>query len=165
VKTIPLTRGQFTIIDDCDYERLSHFKWWALCCNGDFYAAYQSSERPRKKILMHRLVIYAPRGVEVDHINGDTLDNRRINLRLATHAQNGRNRRIDRTSTSGFKGVHFYRSSRRWNAQITFQGKRYNLGYFDTPELAAAEYDKAARLLFRQFARTNAAQVEQQQPH
>jgi hypothetical protein len=156
MKLIPLTRGLVAIVDETDYQRLSRIKWYALRCNRTFYAACHSSERPRKMILMHRLVVYAPSVKKVDHINGNTLDNRRANLRLASNAQNLHNCKVARTNnTSGFKGAIFDKRIGRWAAQIRFRGKRYNLGYFDTPELAAQEYDRAARLLFRQFARTN----------
>ncbi|MBV8278501.1 MAG: HNH endonuclease [Verrucomicrobia bacterium] len=104
---------------------------------------------------MHRLIVNAPPGVQVDHVNGDGLDNRRANLRLASATQNAHNRKIRRDNTSGFKGVRFDQSSQRWDARITFQGKRYYLGLFVTAELAARTYDQAARRLFGDFARTN----------
>jgi hypothetical protein len=152
---IQLSRGLVAIVDDCDYERLSGFKWYASLEGKRFYAVHGR----KQKIRMHRLILYAPRGKEVDHINGNTLDNRRGNLRLATRAQNGRNRRISRTNTSGFKGVHLHKRTGRWNAQIKFRGKIYNLGCFDTPEEAAREYDRAARLAFGKFSRLNFALI------
>lgn len=154
MKQILLTRGLVAIVDDQDYQRLSRFKWYAACFQGTFYAVHKDRKDPGA-ILIHRLVLYAPRGMEVDHRNGDTLDNRRQNLRLATHAQNLRNRGLVRTNTNGYKGIRFCKQTRRWHAQIMFKGKYYHLGCFDTPELAAKEYNRAAKLLFREFARLN----------
>jgi HNH endonuclease/AP2 domain len=154
MKTIQLTKGQVAIVDDQDYQRLSHFKWCAQASYGQFYAVH-FDHVTRTQIRMHRLVLYAPRDVEADHVNGDTLDNRRANLRLAAHAENMRNRRIPSTNTSGFKGVGFHKLRRRWQAYIKVRGKQYHLGCFATPEAAAAEYDRAARLSFGRFARTN----------
>jgi len=155
MKQIPLTRGLVAIVDDEDYARLSHFKWYALYGRGACYAAHTVSQKPYKVIPMHRLILYAPSRMEVDHANGDTLDNRRCNLRLASRAQNARNSKIHRTNKSGYKGVDFRKRERRWRAQIMFQGKTYHLGYFDTAELAAQAYDAAARMAFGKFARTN----------
>jgi hypothetical protein len=150
VKTIPLTCGLVAIVDDQDYERLSCFKW----CASHRYAVH-CDHVTRTQIRMHRLVLYAPRGVEADHVNGDTLDNRRANLRLAAHAENMRNSRISSTNGSGFKGVSFDERRRCWRAQIMFRQRQYHLGYFDMPELAAQEYNRGARLLFGKFARLN----------
>jgi hypothetical protein len=155
MKLIHLTQGLVAIVDDEDFERISKFKWHASASrNGRFDAAHKSND-VRRSILMHRLILYAPHGKEVDHINGDTLDNRRNNLRLAARDQNGQNRKIPRNNTSGFKGVIFDKQDRCWKARIRFRGKQYHLGYFDTPEAAGQQYDRAARLFFRQFARTN----------
>jgi hypothetical protein len=156
MKLIPLTQGQVAIVDDQDYERLSRFKWHATRCRNSFYAASEYGPRKDQKgVFMHRLIIYARRGMEVDHINGDTLDNRRHNLRLATRSQNARNSKTRRDYLSGFKGVCFDKERQKWMAYITLRQKYYNLGRFDTREEAAMTYDKAARLLHREFARTN----------
>jgi hypothetical protein len=160
IKTISLTLGLVAIVDEADYERLRALKWGAQWSRGNFYAVHGDWELGRG-ISMHRLVIYAPGGMEVDHINGDTLDNRRENLRLATHEQNVRNRRIiSRNNSSGYKGVCFYKRLLRWGARIRFRGKNYHLGLFDSAQLAAQEYDKGARLFFGRFARTNFQMAE-----
>jgi len=144
IKTIGLTRGLVAIVNEADYERLRALKWSA-----------QWDWELGRGIGMHRLVIYAPGGTGVDHINGDTLDNRRGNLRLATSEQNGRNQKISRKNSTGYKGVVFYKRRGRWGARIRFRGKQYHLGLFDSALLAALEYDKWARLLFGRFARPN----------
>lgn len=95
------------------------------------------------------------KGEMVDHINGDTLRNTRDNLRLATRSQNAQNRKINKNSKSGFKGVHFHKQTSTWRAAITLDGKCKYLGSFKTPELAARAYNEAAIQVFGEFARIN----------
>ena len=105
---------------------------------------------------LHRFILMAPPGVLVDHANGDGLDCRRSNLRLATNSQNQQNRFIaDIEKTSRFKGVHWCDDSKRWVAQITLDGRSQEIGRFLDEIEAARAYDDAARRLFREFARTN----------
>lgn len=108
---------------------------------------------------LHRFILDLPpfkdRPVDVDHINGNGLDNRRENLRIATRAQNLANAG-SRTGTSIYKGVSFCRKTGRWKVQICIDGKNYNLGRFDTPEEAAVVYNEAAVKAWGEFATTNA---------
>ncbi len=94
-----------------------------------------------------------PNGKVVDHIDHDTLDNQRINLRICTRSQNGMNRKKD--SGIKFKGVTFHKRAGKFMAQIYMNGKKYYLGVFETPEEAAMVYDKKARELHGEFALTN----------
>lgn len=103
--------------------------------------------------LLHRLVLNAPKGMEVDHINGDRLDNRRENLRLVTRQQNARNRGANRSNRSGYKGVSLGHSA--WLAYIAISGKNIALGSFKTAEDAAKAYNEAAIKLFGEHARLN----------
>jgi hypothetical protein len=106
-------------------------------------------------VYLHRLLMNAVQTQQVDHANGNSLDNRRENLRFCTSSQNSQNRR--RTSTSGFKGVSLkprYKS-KPWEANIKVAGKLKYLGRFQTPEEAAKAYDSAARDMFGEFAHTN----------
>jgi len=108
--------------------------------------------------LMHREILRAPARLEVDHVNGDALDNRRCNLRLATDAQNRANyRKPVNARTSAFKGVTRYRDGVQWMSYIKQGGKRYHLGLFDSDVRAAEAYDNAARNRFGEFAWTNFA--------
>jgi hypothetical protein len=104
---------------------------------------------------MHRQILGAPPGQQVDHINGDTLDNRRVNLRLATHGQNQHNRGKYRNNKSGYKGVSWDKAAGKWRAQIKFNNKKYNLGRYHDPIEAALAYDAAAIRLHGAFARLN----------
>jgi hypothetical protein len=106
---------------------------------------------------MHRFLLQPPPGLEVDHINGDRLDNRRINLRIATRSQNAMNRPRTRTNTSGFKGVS--RLGSLWCAQIKLEGKLHYLGRYADPAEAARAYDVAAKIMFGQYARPNFSDI------
>src|SRR5262249_39337652 len=106
-------------------------------------------------IRLHRFILNAPPSVEVDHVNGDSLDNRRGNLRYSTRAQNNRNRGRTRANKSGFKGVSRQRGGGGFRAQMTRDGVVYYLGKFSTAIDAALAYDAAARRLHGEFARTN----------
>jgi len=118
-----------------------------------FYAVRLSSLRSEKpSVLMHRQLLNAPDGMLVDHKNGDTLDNRRSNLRLATRQQNNCNSSMQRRNTSGFKGVSWSTSSKKWKAQIQVNGKNKYLGVFETREKAHEVYASAAHELHGDFA-------------
>lgn len=113
------------------------------------------SGRRGQTILMHRLITGAAPGQEVDHVNRDGLDNRRANLRVATRSQQIANQDIRLDNTSGYRGVSWRRDSRRWQAQLTVNGKWRGLGCYDDPEDAARAYDAAAREHFGEFAVLN----------
>ena len=113
--------------------------------------------RQSKKVLMHRLIMNAQATEDVDHRDGNGLNNRRKNLRPATVSQNlGNMRRLRSDCSSGFKGVTYIRKLGKWQARIQFQGKRTVLGCFATKELAAQAYDEAAKRIFGEFAAPNA---------
>jgi hypothetical protein len=151
-KEIPLNRGLTAIVDDADYEILSRHRWCVPPAGKRPYALRTVGDTGRR-LAMHRVILNAPDGLQVDHINGDGLDNRRSNLRLATNAQNLQNQKRRSTNTSGYKGVSLYRDG-RWSARIRANGRRVFLGYFATPELAHAAYCAAAEKYHGEFART-----------
>jgi hypothetical protein len=113
---------------------------------------------------MHRVIMNAPAGVQVDHANGDRLDNRRSNLRLCDQTLNNANRRAGKPSRSGFRGVYFDNNSAAhpspWLAEIQVRRVRIRLGHHATPEIAARAYDRAARDAFGLFARLNFPDAE-----
>jgi HNH endonuclease len=151
--SLPLTRGLETWIDDEDSDRLAEFRYSAIPCMGKFYAASTRLKRIYGSVLLHRAIINAPKGMCVDHINGNTLDNRRSNLRLATHKQNMQNRK-KHNCKNPYKGVYEKRSG-RYTAMIFDNSKLKNLGVFETAEEAAKVYDARAAILHGEFARLN----------
>jgi hypothetical protein len=154
-RTIQLTRGRNALIDEPDHAVVDRFKWHTHASKGYTYYA-MSHERVEvgkwKGLSLHRTLMNAPAGQEVDHVNGDGLDNRRANLRVVTHKQNGSNRRKLR-GESRFKGVHRYKSG--WRTCIYIDQKRTHLGCFATEIDAARAYDAAARKHYAEFAKTN----------
>jgi hypothetical protein len=90
-------------------------------------------------------------GLEIDHVNGDRLDNRFCNLRKATHAQNTRNKVASRSSATGCKGVYFDKDRNKFAAEVIHESKRYRLGRFETLDEAKAARDAAAKALHKQF--------------
>lgn len=110
----------------------------------------------KDRLLLHIHLMNPPDGMEVDHIDGDGLNNRRVNLRIVTHRQNIWNRKKNVNPTSSkFKGVSLYKKSGRWVAYIAAHGKRRHIGYFDDEEAAARAYDAEARRLHGEFACLN----------
>lgn len=154
---IELTKGLTALIDDIDSD-LADFKW-CVTASGNEYYAYGRLAKGGKQLLMHRVILERVIGRSLtkteltDHINMNKLDNRRENLRIATHSQNGQNQGLRPDNTSGFKGVSWYKKTSKWTASIYIYGRRKYLGYFDTPELAHAAYCKAAKELHGEFAR------------
>lgn len=147
-KEIPLTQGKVALVDDEDYEWLTQWKWH-YSARG--YAVRSCREPKPQSVRMHRVIVGAEPSEEVDHINGDKLDNRRCNLRKCTHAENMRNMKFrDGVSHKGIK-----RHKSKWAAQITVNGKHIYLGLFNTEVEAAKAYDAAAREHFAEFAKTN----------
>jgi hypothetical protein len=157
MKTIKLTKGYFAIVDDDDFERLSQWEWYALVAkNGRVYAVrvqYASAPAKPRTILMHREILNAPPGIDVDHEDRDGLNNQRLNLRIATRTQNQGNSSRRKDNTSGVKGVTWNKQHQQWRAQIQVNGKKQHLGYFRNTHSAASAYINAAKKHFGQFAR------------
>lgn len=159
---VPLSRGAYALVSREDAERVLAHKWSLhLGAKGKAYACRNERVRQadgtvkRRKILLHRFILGDAPGLDVDHINGDGLDCRRENLRLATRSQNMANTGARAGSGSGYKGVYARRNRSRWRAEITVEGRKRDLGTYRTPEAAALAYDRAAKAVWGDYAFLN----------
>lgn len=143
---VGLTFGLVALVDADDVPSVAHSKWCVTVSGGYAFA--------RREGRMHRFIVNAATGTQVDHRNRDRLDNRRANLRECTHTQNCHNSGARKPGR--FKGVYLERTTGRYYAQIRANGRRECLGTFSTAEEAAAAYDEAATRLHGEFAFTNA---------
>ena len=154
---IPLTRGYEAVIDASDAHLVEGLNWHTQSGVNTVYAtrtAPKADGEKQKTIWMHRLIMSAPDGLEVDHIDGDGLNNRKSNLRIATRVENRQNSRRQNNNTSGYKGVCWHKGHSKWRAQIRLNNKRTHLGYFDCPKEAHAAYCEASVRLHGEFGRT-----------
>lgn len=155
MKTIPLTKGYFAKVDNEDYVELSKHRWMADCGRNQPRAIRRRYVNGVAiKIVMSRLLTKAPLGLYVDHINGDTLDNQKSNLRVCTRQQNCFNRSINKKNKYGYKGIYPI-GHEKWGAKIGINRKTIHLGSFKTKTEAAISYNKAAKKYFGEFARLN----------
>jgi len=156
VAYVTLTRGYEAIIDASDVPLVEGFNW-SVCSRKDRHTVYavrhERSDPKIRKIRMHRAIMGDPDGFQIDHIDSDGLNNRRSNLRLATHAENARNGRIRKDNTSGFKGVGWNAPNKKWRAEIKVDNKKYYLGCYETIDMAYAAYVAASEKMHGEFAR------------
>jgi len=155
-KVISLTQGKQVIVDDEDFGWISQWNWYAHKQGNTFYAK-RTTGKDRKVIIihMHREIVQPPKGMYVDHIDGNGLNNQRSNLRICTKAQNGMNRGKQANNSSGYKGVGWDRTRNKWRAQIKIGQGSVFIGRFDRLEDAIKAYDAKALELFGEFAKTN----------
>jgi hypothetical protein len=152
---LPLTQGQVALIDDEDFDLVSQSKWCAVKDGNAYYAqSWTYIDGKKTTIRMHRIVMNAPKGIEVDHKNNNGLDNRRENLRLCTTVQNSMNQKSN-GGTSKYKGVNWKKTENCWEAGIRVSGKRKFLGHYKEEIEAAKAYDRAALEFFGDFAGVN----------
>lgn len=155
-KEVALTQNYAAIVDDEDYERVIQYNWHCAKRLTTIYAGSRIRDVDKKEtyVLMHRFIMNAPKGVEVDHINGNGLDNQSHNLRFATHQENTRNQHRKR----GFKGIaeqSFNQYRKRFWSSINVGKARITLGFYDNEMAAACAYDYAAVEYFGEFACLN----------
>lgn len=157
MKKIELTQGKFALVDDDDFDRVNQFKWYAYKPKRKnlWYARRNAPKDGGRQmtVLLHHVILTGHK--QIDHKNGDGLDCQKHNLRPATAQQNGSNRRRHFNNVSGFKGVHWRESSRKWRSVLCFAGENISLGYFDNKADAARAYDGAAKKYFGEFAKLN----------
>lgn len=148
------------MVDDEDFQELSKHSW---CITGNSRMKYAGRGTRKagknQKFYMHRVILRAPFGVSVDHIDGNSLNNQRSNLRLCLHKENIRNGKLRTTNKSGYKGVSFIAARKKFAAHIKVDYKSKYLGYFHDAKDAAVAYNKAAKLMFGEFANINRLNV------
>jgi hypothetical protein len=163
MKYIPLTKEKFSIIDDEDYERVNQYKWCFLPQRTG-YAITSEKLNNKKKIYLHRFILNYIGKKTIDHINHDTLDNRKENLRIVTNSINHKNIIRKKMPKSGFRGVreqkkysihNSKKGFRAWYASLRFNNKRIYLGCYFTKEEAALAYNKGAIKYFGKNTQLN----------
>jgi len=168
VAIIPLTRGHSAIIDAVDVDLVRKINWWASSSKSTSYARGIQQAVPGEGkgeyVYLHRIIISAPDGVHVDHINHDGLDNRRDNLRLCNVSENIMNAQKRSDNKSGFKGVSWEKIGRKWRAQIRSRGKKIHLGSFDSPEDAHQAYSRASQEMHGVYGFNGVSSENNQEP-
>ena len=149
MKKIKLTKGRFALVDDDDFEYLNQSNWNAV------HNPNEDTFRVVGTITMSRIIMKCPADFVVDHINHDTLNNCKDNLRIVTRSQNMMNQTPQKNTSSKFKGVYWSYKSNKWITQIFFKGKHIHLGCFDDEVLASRVYNVMAKYLFGKYARLN----------
>lgn len=145
---IKLSNNKIALVDRDDFAYLNQFKWYYL-------AGYAARRSNGKTIYMHRELMKFPKNKEVDHINNNGLDNRTSNLRIVTRTQNNQNRGMQKSNTSGYKGVVWHNQNQKWWARIWVNGKQISLGCFDAIEKAANAYKIASEQYHGSYSRIN----------
>lgn len=154
---IPLTKGHEAIIDAADVPLVKNYNWFAEVRHYTVYACRNQRKSDamtkRKPIQLHRAILFDVTGLDVDHIDGDGLNNRRSNLRAATRQQNSSNQKIRMKNTSGFKGVSWDKQMNKWRAKIMSNYRSTFLGLFTTKDLAYQAYLAASKRMHGEFGR------------
>src|SRR3990167_540777 len=162
MKKIKLKSSGFAIVDDSDFEYLNQWTWYRAGRNYEYayrsthIGSYKDETRKQVNYSMHRFILNPPPDKQVDHINGDKLDNRRKNLRICNNSQNHQNIGITAKNTSGFKGVRLVYKNTKWrNPKWRAECNGKYLGDFLTKEEAAKEYNEVATKSHGEFAKLN----------
>ncbi len=153
IKEIPLTRGKTALIDNDDFERVNKIKWCATYNKGRWYAAGHVPGTANKVMSLHSFIMYSGKGIYVDHIDHNGLNNCKFNLRIATNRQNQHNRLAKKGKR--FKGTTWRKGAHSWMARIVIDGKNKYLGDFKDERDAAIKYNEAAKKYFGEFALLN----------
>lgn len=168
MKTIKLTQGKETIVDDDIFQFINQWNWYYQVDRKgiDGYAirratSIELSEKPNTVVRMHNVICCPPEGFEVDHINGNKLDNRKINLRIVNRSQNSQNKPVGRKNTTGYKGVSFRKDCGKYRVNIVVNYKTFPLGNYFTAKEGARAYNAAALKYYGPNAWLNDIQTEQ----
>lgn len=144
------------LVDNEDYDEVMKYKWCVDCRSANLIYARRTvyNENGKRTVQrIHQLILNVPKGMEVDHIDGNGLNNAKRNLRICSHNQNGKNTTKYKNNISGFKGVSWQKGSNKYSAQIRIDKKKIHLGYFVSAEDASKAYNKKAKELFGEFYR------------
>lgn len=152
-KLLQLSNGEAAMVDAEGYDDLLRFNWH-LGGGGYIVGRLKGSPKGQKNIRLHRYIMKAEEGVEIDHANRYRGDNRRLNLRPCSKSQNLANRTLPK-SKSGYRGVRKRPDCERWDCQIKVNGKTIHVGFFTSPEDAARAYNEAALKYYGEFATLN----------
>lgn len=150
---VPLTQGQFALIDSEDVERVGMYRWCADFAEGTqtFYARTHAKIADRNSTRLHRFILDLEIGF-CDHRNGNTLDCRKSNLRGASREQNRWNSKTPKNNSSGIKGAQYNKRNDNWYSYIQIDGKKRFLGQFSTAQMAGNAYQKASVILQGEYA-------------
>ena len=151
-----IIHGFSVVIDDEDKNAISNYNWQVNDYSSEriyFYVYKRENQNKRKKIYLHRFIMKAVGGNIVDHINGNTLDCRKINMRITDRTGNARNSRIGKNNISGYKGVSWAKNARKWRVRIMFENKYKHIGYFETKEEAYSSYCESSKKYHGEFGR------------
>jgi len=156
MKEIKLSNNKgIVLVDDEDYDMLSQYKWHLHDKKNKYAISDIKINGKSKRKKMHRLIMGEPQGFEIDHIDRNTLNNQKNNLRIVTHSQNQMNKIKQKNNTSGYKGVSWHKHIKKWQGQIGFNKKNYSLGYFENEDDAARAYNQKAKELFKEYVCLN----------
>lgn len=156
VAYISLTKGYEAMIDVEDLELVGAYNWYAHVHKRIVYARRTSYiGRKATRVYMHRAIMGSQGVMVIDHIDCNGLNNRRCNLRFATQSQNLQNQRTRLVNKSGIKGVSWDRNTSKWRAQISAQGKKISIGYFESKELAQSAYSEASKSMHKDYSRVS----------
>jgi hypothetical protein len=147
MKEIPLTQGKVALVDDDMLKELAKYKWHFACGY-----ARRTVKGNHIKIHMHRVIMNTPQGFDTDHINGNKLDNRKINLRICSRSENNKNVGKRKNNTSGYKGVYWDKNRNQWSSCIKVFSKTVQLGCFKEKEEAYKAYCEAAKKYHGEFS-------------
>lgn len=148
IKIFFFNTDTFTKIDSDDYEKVKDI-CWTLGSNGYVYGRLRGYKN--KQVLLHNFLMNPPKGMEIDHLFGDTLDNRQKMLRIVTSSQNNMNKGEQSNNSSGHRGVHYHKQAQKWWAYINKEGHRYDLGLFESFEEAVTTRKEAEIKFFGEF--------------
>lgn len=152
---VPLTQGQFATIDLCDVDKVEKHNWYAQWYEDPQKYYAMSRINNNKPVGLHRFILNVTNPkIQVDHRDGNGLENRRFNIRVCTSNQNLQNQQ-SRKGNSIYKGVCFFKRSKKWVAYISYNSKRIHLGCYNDERIAAIAYNLEAKKLFGEFARLN----------